>query len=143
MKKSLYYTLSFTWGLPLTLVGLIAAYVLIALGYKPKKWLYGYYFEIGKGWGGVNLGIIFLCGKGSSIKTKNHEFGHSLQNCVFGIFTIFIVCIPSVIRYWHRTIREQKGLKNKTTYDSVWFEGQATEWGNNFYKTNINNLKGE
>ena len=134
MKKSLYYMLSFTWGLPLTLIGLIVGLALVTVGIKPKKWLYGYYFEIGKGWGGLNLGIVFFCGKGCSTHTKNHEFGHSLQNCVFGIFTFFIVHIPSFIRYWYRELRRFMGLKNESAYDDIWFEGQATKWGDKFYE---------
>lgn len=134
MKKLLYYFLSFTWGLPLTLIGLIVGLTLIVFRYKPKKWLYGYCFEIGKGWGGLNLGIVSLCSKTCSDTNKNHEFGHSLQNCVFGVFTIFIVCIPSIIRYWYRKIRTLKGLENKVAYDGIWFESQASKWGNKFYE---------
>jgi hypothetical protein len=69
-SKSLFYFLSFTWGLPMTLIGYIVATVLRAIGYKPKKWGYCYYFEIGKYWGGVNFGPIFLTSKNSSTHTK-------------------------------------------------------------------------
>lgn len=133
MKKITYYILSFTWGLPLTLIGLIGGAAFLLMGYKPKKWLYGYYFEVGKNWGGFNAGPIFFCCKDNSKSLKNHEFGHSLQNCHYGVFTIFIVCIPSVIRYWYREIRTFRGLENKTDYDAIWFEGQATRWGERFY----------
>ena len=135
MKKFLYYVLSFTWGLPLTLAGLIVGAALMIVGYRPSKWLYGYCFEVGERWGGLNLGIVFLCNKNSPISIKNHEFGHSLQNCVFGIFTIFIVCIPSVIRYWYREIKyNRKGLTPPTAYSDIWFEHQADAWGEKLYK---------
>lgn len=135
MNKRLFYILSFTWGLLLTLIGLIVASVLCACGYKPKKHGYCFYFEIGEGWGGLELGVVFLTNKNPSTHIKNHEHGHALQNCVYGVLMPFIVCIPSAIRYWHRKIRTNKGLENKAAYDDAWFEGQATKWGNEFYNS--------
>lgn len=132
--KKLFYIMSLTWGLPLTLVGLMVASVLLVCGYKPKKHGYCYYFEVGGGWGGLNLGIIFLTSKTSSLHTKNHEHGHAIQNCIFGFFMPFVVTIPSAIRYWYREIRKRKGLENKTDYDNAWFEGNATKMGNEFYE---------
>ena len=65
-NKCLFYLLSFTWGLPLTLVGCVVAIVLLITGHKPKKWGYCYYFEIGKNWGGLELGPFFLVNKDAS-----------------------------------------------------------------------------
>ena len=133
MKKSTFYILSLTWGLPLTLIGLIVAFVLVCAGHRPKKWGWCYYFEAGTGWGGLELGIIFLTSKDPSKKCKHHEFGHAIQNCYFGPLMPFIVCIPSAIRYWYRRSRESRGLRNYTSYDSIWFEGQATRLGIKYY----------
>lgn len=42
----------------------------------------------------------------------------------------FVIAIPSAIRYWYRTFKySKKKIKAPTSYDSVWFEGQATEYG--------------
>ena len=60
MKKTAFNILSWTWGLPLTLIGLIAAIVLIASGHKPHRFGYCIYFNIGKWWGGQELGF-FSC----------------------------------------------------------------------------------
>ena len=129
LSKRLYYLLSFTWGLPLTLVGGIVSLLLILISYKPKRFGWGYYFEVGHGWGGVNLGLIFLCSKNSSRHTKAHEFGHSIQNCFFGFLMPLIVAIPSAVRYWYREWQYRKGNKNLPDYDAIWFEGQATQLG--------------
>lgn len=134
MNKFLFYILSFTWGLPLTLIGIIVAIVLQICGYKPQRHGYCFYFEIGENWGGAELGIVFLTNKNPSTYIKNHEHGHALQNCVYGFFMPFIVCIPSAIRYWYRKVRTNKGLENKAAYDDVWFESQATKWGSKFYE---------
>ena len=131
-NKNLFYFLSFTWGVPMTLIGCIAAIILIIMGYRPKKWGYCYYFEIGKGWGGINLGIFFITSNNPTEHTKSHEHGHGLQNCFFGPFMPFIVCIPSAIRYWYRKIRNQIGNPCKTNYDDIWFEFDASKRGEKF-----------
>ena len=139
MKKSTFYLLSFTWGLPMTLVGCIVALCLLITGHKAKRWGYSWYFEVGENWGGVELGAFFLTDKTTSTHTKNHEFGHGIQNCYFGFLMPFIVCIPSAIRYWYREIMERaKPHKALPPYDSVWFEGQATRLGNYYIEVITN-----
>lgn len=129
-NKALFYILSFTWGLPMTLIGLISACVLICAGYTTKRWGGCIYFNVGKNWGGVSLGIVFITDERDSIHTKNHEFGHAIQNCRLGFLMPFIVCIPSAIRYWYRELKYWKnGLMPTTKYDDIWFEGQATRLG--------------
>ena len=134
-NKFLFYLLSFTWGLPLTLIGCLIAAVLLIVGYKPQKWGYCYYFEIGENWGGLEFGVIFLTNKNPSKHIRNHELGHSIQNCWFGPLMLFVVCIPSAIRYWYREYIVRSGKKKYTElpdYDSVWFENQASILGTEF-----------
>jgi hypothetical protein len=65
-----------------------------------------------------------------------HECGHGLQNIMFGPLFIFIIFIPSCIRYWYRELRyERKGIMPPTSYDSIWFEGWATELGKKYVAT--------
>ena len=52
-NKLLFYVLSFTWGLPMTLVGMVAAAVMLLLFRKPELCGYCIRFRIGNGWGGV------------------------------------------------------------------------------------------
>lgn len=131
-NKVLYYVLSLTWGLPMTMIGAVVALCLVISGHKPKRWGGCIYFNVGKRWGGLELGLFFLTDKRDSESTKNHEFGHSIQNCRYGFLMPFIVCIPSAARYWYRELRMAMGLKNETGYDSIWFEGEATKLGNEY-----------
>lgn len=131
-NKYLFYVLSWTWGIIMTLIGAIIALVLIIAGKKPQKWGYCYYFEVGKNWGGMELGMFFLVNKKPSKHIKDHELGHGLQNCLWGPLMLFVITIPSAIRYWYREIRARKGLKNETGYDDIWFEGDATRRGEEF-----------
>lgn len=132
MNKTLYYILSFTWGLPITLVGCLVAACLLIVGYKPERWHYCFYFTVGKTWGGVNLGPIFLMCANGNEKTKAHEAGHSIQNCIFGPLTPLLVIIPSATRYWYRRWLVKSGRKTNAElpdYYSIWFEKQANELG--------------
>lgn len=108
ISKSLFYILSVTWGCIMTTIGALVSLILLILGYKPKKWNYCYYFEVGENWGGIELGMFFVTDKSSGIRIKNHEHGHGIQNCYLGVFMPFVVCIPSAIRYWLRKFNTQK-----------------------------------
>ena len=183
INKPLYYILNCTWGCIMTLIGAVVAIALLCVGKKPQKHAGCTYFNVGKSWGGVELGCFFLTDSNDSKHTKNHEFGHSLQNCLWGPLFPFVVCIPSAIRYWLREFKTQKGKKMYSAiltacialigvvfvlipltifdiigcllicyaiiiavwlfkteipqyasgkyidYDSIWFEGQASKWG--------------
>lgn len=143
MKKKLlevlYWCLSCTWGIIMTLVGVVVLPISLMLGGKLRRNGFGIIVEIGGNRGGVSLGPIALCGNYSSTSeswfehTRKHEFGHSLQNCVFGPFFIFLVAIPSACRYWYQNIQLKRGKKfDSTWYDSIWFEGTATSFGTKF-----------
>lgn len=108
-NKFLFYLLSFTWGILMTAIGLIVALALIVTGHQPKKWGYCYYFEVGKGWGGLELGSFFLVSKNALNYTKSHELGHGMQNCWLGPLMPFVVSIPSAVRYWMLEFKTQKG----------------------------------
>lgn len=137
MNQTLFYILSWTWGFPLSFVGFCAAGILKKRGYKPRRHGWCHYYECGRGWGGVNFGPIFITSIGASEHTKNHEHGHALQNCIWGPLMPFVISIPSAIRYWTRIFQQKKGKKLEP-YDAVWFEGQATKWGDAFMKENGN-----
>ena len=136
MNKFLFYLLSFTWGLPMTLIGLIVALVLMITGHKPKKHGYSLHFEVGNNWGGLSLGVVFLTDKTPSEHTKNHEVGHSIQNCYWGLLFPFVIAIPSAIRYWYRELKySRKGKFPPTKYDDFWVEGDATKRGTKFIES--------
>lgn len=137
-NKYMFYLLSFTWGLPMTLIGVITAVILRAKGYRPKKWGYCYHFEVGESWGGINLGPIFVTSKNAPERTKNHEHGHAIQNCNFGLLMPFIVGIPSLLRsryhVWYYRNRYPKTKRPLPNYYSVWFENQASTLGDEFIR---------
>ena len=130
----LYWLWSLTWGFIMTLIGLCVALALLVSGHKPKHLGPNVYFVVGYNWGGVNFGPVFLTSKIGENESKYHESGHGLQNLIWGPLFPFVIAIPSAIRYWYREFKYyKKGITPPTDYDSIWFEGQATRWGNKVY----------
>ena len=138
MNETLFYILSWTWGLPMTLIGFCASGILKKKGCKSYKYGWCTYYERGKGWGGVNFGPVCVTSEGASEHTKNHEHGHALQNCIWGLLMPFVIAIPSAIRYNYRKLQTKNGKTLEKKYDDIWFEGQASQWGEAFMKE-INN----
>ncbi len=143
LPKPLYFFLSLTWGIITTLAGFFTALVMLATGHKPRRWGYAWYFEVGKNWGGASLGPVFIKDRtNDSAHLKNHEFGHSIQNCYFGPLMPFIVGLPSSTRYRLRRFKEKVLKKSpKTPYDAVWFESQASRLGDDFMKWHEGRVK--
>jgi hypothetical protein len=131
--KQLYYILNFTWGIIMNLIGAIGAGIMLILGKKPIRHAGSIVFRAGHNWGGVSLGIFsFVCEEAGE-HTLNHEFGHSLQNALYGLAFPFIVAIPSFVRYHKFNYNQKHGIPNED-YDAAWFEGQATDWGTKMAK---------
>lgn len=131
----LWYLLNLTWGILYTLIGAFIALGLLITGHKPYKYKHVWCFEVGDNWGGLE-GVFFIfvaknMGGSWTQHTKEHEFGHSFQNALYGPFNIFLTLIPSASRYWYQVIRDKKHLPNKP-YDLAWFEESATDTGHNY-----------
>jgi hypothetical protein len=129
LTKSEYYKLNFTKGIIMNIIGAIAALSMLITGHAPHRHGGSIMFYTGKGWGGLSLGIFSFVCKDAPERTKNHEFGHSIQNCLYGPAFITKVFIPSCKRYWKFTNNAKKGIPNTEAYDDAWFEGEATELG--------------
>lgn len=111
MKAFLYWLASLTWGGIMTWIGIVIAIILspiwIIKKRKPQIFGHNIYFEIGKGWGGVNFGAICFVSVGSSNRTKCHEHGHGLQNICWGVLFPFVIALPSAYRYWMRDFKNK------------------------------------
>ena len=121
IKTILFWIMSCTWGIIMTLIGLLTALGLIIAGNKPKRFGYGFYFEVGKEWGGVSLGPVFLTEEFADNSLKQHEAGHGVQNIWFGPFMPFVIGIPSMIRYWFREICGTKTQTERYRFVFRWF----------------------
>ena len=131
-----FWLLSLTWGCLLTIPGLLSAIILILFGYKPHvfagRYIY-FVFDNNQYWG-FNLGTVFFVCKNvaSDGELMCHEAGHGVQNILYGVFTPFIVTIPSIIRFQYREWIGRHYPEKYTRlppYNSIWFEAQATDCG--------------
>lgn len=131
----LYYILNFTWGIILTSLGYLLMLILLPFG-KVKKFNYCLYLELnGKtGWG-FAMGTVFFVGNGASDRMKQHEFGHTVQNAIYGPLQIFLVALPSIIRFWYRQYLYFRKRFPKSVYDSIWFENTASYIGSYYAYT--------
>ena len=140
LSRTLFIILSLTWGFLLTLCGAITVGAILSyakvkkLPVTLKKHGYCYYLNVGKSWGGLNLGLFFLTDSRDSISTKWHEHGHAIQNCFWGPLTPFVITIPSALRYHARVNAIARGESNLPKYDSAWFEHDATLTGRKYRK---------
>ena len=139
-----YWFLQLTWGILLNIAGLFVFLACVIFGKaKVHRNGFGLIAEIGGNWGGFSSGAFAICGRYAQEDgpcynpywfehTRKHEFGHSIQNAALGPFTIFLVEIPSACRYWYyRAVYAKGKVMPVDWYDSVWFEGTATNWGTN------------
>lgn len=146
----LYWLVQLTWGSILTIIGLcVALFTMIFLKGKPYRNGCSLLIKMHGNWGGACIGAIALVCDYDNETTNyynkeyyehclKHEFGHSLQQLIFGPFQIFLVAIPSSIRYLYFNYCVKKHKPTKP-YDSIWFEHTATKYGSN-YLSKINNL---
>lgn len=137
----MFYFLSFTWGILWTLIGLLVLlFIRIFLNKKVKEYkiVAGRIAIIMKGSlpGAFELGIAYILDEYTytSYDLHTHEIGHSIQNARFGPFFLILV-IAGAIRFnlwdWFAA-RHYKKYGEHLGYDDVWFEGQATRWGEEY-----------
>ncbi len=132
IAKFIYYILNLTWGGIMTLVGYAAALGLLISGHKPAWNGPCLHFKVGRNWGGVSLGLVTITDDTPTAEILHHEFGHTLQNAILGPLFIFLVAIPSGIRYQMFEYRWRHNKPNPD-YDSIWFEGTATKYGTKYF----------
>jgi len=136
-----FWILSLTWGLPATIVGFLAATVLILTGHKPKNYHGNVMFIRPADVGSLNLGPFFFVSRRAQddAYTKYHEAGHGLQNILYGPIYLIIVGLFSIIWY-HIFRRKYKDIlptlsreEKDALYEKLWCEKQASKWGKRVY----------
>ena len=126
--QKIFNLLSWTWGIIMSFMGAVVCSFLMLCGKKPEHYGNCTYIAIGKNWGGLEFGWFFLCDEAQAKHIKDHEYGHGLQNCLWGPFFL-ILWFWGIGRYWYREFVKYVLHKPLGPYDAIWFEGQATQWG--------------
>lgn len=108
----LFYLCSFTWALPTTILGGLIGIVLMIVTKKHYKFGPCICLPLGDRWG-FELGLWFIGCDDNDYDLSCHEFGHQLQACILGPFTLFVATIPSIIRFW---MREMPTMEKKRKF---------------------------
>lgn len=111
LRTAGYWIVSLTWGSIMTLLGAVIALALLLTGHRPGRLGPNVYFEVGRGWGGMEYGAFFFVERNAARETILHEAGHGIQNLLLGPLMPFVVCIPSALRYWMRRCSTFRGKK--------------------------------
>lgn len=124
-SRIIFYILSFSLGIILSALGLIASLALRALGYRQYSNQYGYVIFIGNNsWGGFTLGpYSFVC-PDATPELLAHEARHSYQNALFGPIAILLTLV-SIVHYWISCFVP----KVQNDYYDFWTEKNATKLG--------------
>ena len=153
-KLILYWLVHITWGIITFIAGSAVALVMLISGHKPRRFGYSVCF-ITKWMSacGFSIGPFFFIAQDceQSHQMYEHEHGHGLQTLWWGPLMIFVISLPSAIRFSYREKARKrmckKLLENKITpeeyntwlrerpgYDDIWFEAQATKLGKKYFQ---------
>lgn len=149
-----YWLIHIIWAAPTFVLGLLVVVFMLLTGNKPKRFGYTFYFTPSFMHNcGFSLGPIFCVAEDSQyLYMYQHEHGHAIQTLWWGPLTLFVISIPSMVRFCYRDYKEDKMMtdlaegritqeefntwrKNRPAYNSIWFEKQATELGQKLFPT--------
>lgn len=149
----IFWLIQVTWALPTFLIGVLVALFMLFTGHKASCYGLDIYFILDSTDGyGFSIGPFFFITSDckDSLYMKSHEHGHSIQSLWWGPLTLFVILIPSSIRFHFRDfvfflktralargqITAEQFLtwkNNRTPYDGIWFERQATNLGRKYF----------
>lgn len=126
-----FYFAQFTWGLPVNLFGAIAFLICKLLGNPSEKFCNAFIVYIkAKKFGGLSLGVfIFMNAQDKEPwrhDTRIHEYGHTIQCMLLGVFYWIVVGLPSAI--WCNCFEGYR-KKHNVSYYKLYCESWANKWG--------------
>lgn len=134
MNKFLFYFVQWTWGLPVNLVGLIIYLICKAMGRRSEKFGYSRITYLPWNQGGLSMGLFIFMKDNHpnetwTYNTRIHEYGHTWQCLLLGVFYYPVIAIPSAI--WCNFFEGYR-RKNNISYYVFYPEKWANAWGQMF-----------
>lgn len=117
--------LNFTWGIIQNIIGAIAYGICKAKGYKTFKYKSAWCVSVPNQHGSISLGL-FILGNLESENTIKHEYGHSIQSALLGVFYLLVIGLPSLM--WATFGNKYRAKTGKSYYD-FYTEKWADELG--------------
>lgn len=130
-SRFLFYLVQFTWGLPVNLVGGLMFLILWAFRhYRHEKFQNAFITYIPWNQGGLSMGLFIFMAEGREEKwtrnTRIHEYGHTIQCLLLGVFYYVVIAIPSAV--WCNCFAGYR-KKNNVSYYKLYCESWANKWG--------------
>ena len=130
-NKPLFYIIQWTWGLPVNLIGGIIYLICKAMGRKQAKFENAYYTYLPWNQGGLSLGLFVFMkadhpNKVWTYNTHIHEYGHTWQCLLLGVFYWIVIALPSSV--WCNFFEGYR-KKNNVSYYVFYPEKWANAWG--------------
>ncbi|HHU84818.1 MAG TPA: hypothetical protein GXZ23_06595 [Clostridiales bacterium] len=128
----LFYLVQLTWGLPVNIIGFLVFLVCKLRKCPTEKYCNSFITYVKKkNFGGLSMGLFIFIRDEKEKKvwlhdTKIHEYGHTIQALVLGVFYWIIVGIPSAI--WCNLFAGYR-KKNNVSYYKLYCESWANNWG--------------
>lgn len=102
LPEPVFYMIQWIWGLPVNLIGLIAYLICAAIGWRTEKFGYAYIVYVPWKSGGLTLGLFIFMRENHpnetwTYNTRIHEYGHTWQTLVLGVFYWIVIAIPSFV----------------------------------------------
>ena len=118
--------LNITWGVLQNLVGCIGyLFCRFILRLPTSRYRSAFCISLPNKYGSVSLGL-FIFGNTGDSTIVAHEYGHTKQSAILGIFYFFIIGIPSIV--WAGLFNSYR-IKNKVSYYSFYTELWADKLG--------------
>lgn len=134
MKTFLFYLIQWTWGLPVNLVGGIIFLICKAMGRRSEKFEHAWITYLPWNQGGLSMGLFIFMKENHpnetwTYNTRIHEYGHTWQCLLLGVFYYPVIAIPSSI--WCNFFEGWRRKHHKSYY-IFYPEKWANAWGQKF-----------
>lgn len=135
LVDALFYTVQWTWGLPVNLVGgLMFLYFTKIKGYRWQHFGYSKIVYMPWNGGGLSMGLFIFIkdnhkDKKWTYNCRIHEYGHTWQCLLLGPLYYLVIALPSVI--WCNCFKGYR-QKKQVPYSAVYCEKWADLWGQKF-----------
>lgn len=124
-RRTLFYALQFTWGLPVNLPGLLV-FLCCRSRFRSEPFCNSIVTYLPGERGGLSLGIFIFLSARDGRRLRVHEYGHTIQCLFLGPFYWAAVLLPSAL--WYHFFGGFR-RRHRLPYDALYCERWATAWG--------------
>lgn len=129
--RFMFYFVQLTWGLPVNIVGgILFLFFKLFRKSRHERFCNAVISYIPWKQGGLSMGLFIFMADGREEKwtrnTRIHEYGHTIQCMLLGVFYFFVVGIPSAV--WCNFFEGYR-RKNNVSYYKLYCESWANSWG--------------